>query len=831
MIKESTGIAIISGERNITFSELLQRIALYSQKSPMKAGERMLIFSENREGWIYAFYSVWANHGIAVPVDASSTVSDVAYIINDCNPACVWTSREKMEVMKAAVKETGKPVDIHLIDDYETAETDGTKAEITYKEEDTALIIYTSGTTGSPKGVMLSFQNILVNVHAVSEEVPIFTPERRTLILLPLHHVLPLVGSVVMPLYVGGGVAICPSMSGPDIMDTMQRGKVAIMIGVPRLWQTLYGGIKKKIDASALTRGLFSLCARMNSVAFSRFVFKTVHKKMGGHIKYLVSGGAALEREIALGLQTLGLELLEGYGMTEAAPMIAFTRPGDLVPNCVGKPLPAMDCKIQNGEVCAKGPNVMQGYYNRPHETASVIDKDGYLHTGDLGYFDDHGRLYLTGRCKEIIVLSNGKNVQPSEIEHKLEQYTERVKETAVVQDGDMLRAIIVPQEEWARNLTDEEVEETLKREVLEPYNLTVTNYKKLMSLFVYRGELPRTRLEKLQRYKLKDILAAGTSADSQERTMEETEDPTFEEYHILKTYIEEEKQIQLHPTDHIETDLAFDSLDMVALQGFIQQTFGTNVNAADMPGFKNIQALAEHVAYSKTRMEVKIEDWHEFLNTDSSHLVLPHGNLGMPLLLKSSRLLFKVYNRLSFKGTENIPAHGPMIIAPNHQSYLDGALVSIGLPMKILRDSYFYATEEHVQGALRQYYARHNNIIIMERGNLRDSILKLAEVLKRGKNVIIFPEGSRTRTGKLADFKKTFAILSRELQVPILPVCIRGAFEALPRSRHFVSPHKIEVEFLTPVVPDRNLSYDEIANQVKQVINRRILDAMRDSE
>ena len=831
MIKESTGIAIISGERNITFSELLLRIALYSRKSPMKAGERILIFSENREGWIYAFYSVWANHGIAVPVDASSTVSDVAYIINDCNPACVWTSREKMEVMKAAVKETGKPVDIHLIDDYETAETDGTKAEITYKEEDTALIIYTSGTTGSPKGVMLSFRNILVNIRAVSEEVPIFTPERRTLILLPLHHVLPLVGSVVMPLYVGGGVAICPSMSGPDIMDTMQRGKVAIMIGVPRLWQTLYGGIKKKIDASALTRGLFRLCARMNSVAFSRFVFKAVHKKMGGHIKYLVSGGAALEREIALGLQTLGLELLEGYGMTEAAPMIAFTRPGDLVPNCVGKPLPAMDCKIQNGEVCAKGPNVMMGYYNRPHETASVIDKDGFLHTGDLGYFDDHGRLYLTGRSKEIIVLSNGKNVQPSEIEYKLEQYTEHVKETAVVQDGDMLRAIIVPQEEWARNLTDEEVEETLKREVLEPYNLTVTNYKKLMSLFVYRGELPRTRLEKLQRYKLKDILAAGTSADSQEKHMEEAEEPTFEEYHILKTYIEEEKQIQLHPTDHIETDLAFDSLDMVALQDFIQQTFGTNVNAADMPGFKNIQALAEHVAYSKTRMEVKIEDWHEFLNTDSSHLVLPHGNLSMPLLLKSSRLLFKVYNRLSFKGTENIPAHGPIIIASNHQSYLDGALVSIGLPMKILRDSYFYATEEHMQGAFRQYYARHNNIVIMERGNLRDSILKLAEVLKRGKNVIIFPEGSRTRTGRLTDFKKTFAILSRELQVPILPVCIRGAFEALPRSRHFVLPHKIEVEFLKPVVPDSKLSYDEIANQVKQVINRKILDATRNCE
>ena len=212
------------------------------------------------------------------------------------------------------------------------------------------------------------------------------------------------------------------------------------------------------------------------------------------------------------------------------------------------------------------------------------------------------------------------------------------------------------------------------------------------------------------------------------------------------------------------------------------------------MPGFKNMQALAEHVAYSKTRMEVKIEDWHEFLNADSSGLVLPQGNLSMPLLLKSSGLFFKAYNRLTFKGKENIPAQGPIIIAPNHQSYLDGALVSIGLPMKILRDSYFYATEEHVQGSLRQYYARHNNIIIMERGNLRDSILKLAEVLKRGKNIIIFPEGSRTHSGKLTDFKKTFTILSRELQVP-------------------------------------NISYDEIANQVKQVIGRRTLDARKYSK
>jgi len=163
------------------------------------------------------------------------------------------------------------------------------------------------------------------------------------------------------------------------------------------------------------------------------------------------------------------------------------------------------------------------------------------------------------------------------------------------------------------------------------------------------------------------------------------------------------------------------------------------------------------------------------------------------------------------------------MIIAPNHQSFVDGAVLSAGLPMKVLNNSYFYATEEHVQGALRKTFANHSNIILMERGNLRDSILKLAEVLKQGKNVIIFPEGSRSHTGRLTNFKKTFAILARELQIPILPVCIKGAFEALPRTKSFITPHQIEVDYLAPIMPDSNRSYDDIADEVKQAIDKKL--------
>lgn len=816
MIKESENIAIIAGERQVSYREMLEYIHVYAQKTPRVRGARTLIFADNSEGWIFAFYSVWANGGIPVPVDASSTVSDVAYIINDCQPVSIWTTAKRLDVVKGALAETGKEAELLLIEELETAPTLGQKASIEYQKNDTAVIIYTSGTTGSPKGVMLSFENILVNVRAVIEEVPIFNEHRRTLVLLPLHHVLPLVGTVIMPIYGGGGIAICPSMSGPDIMVTLQRGKVAIMVGVPRLWQTLYGGIKKKIDEKWISRTLFDVCAKIGNPALSRFIFKAVHEKLGGHMKYMISGGAPLDREIAMGLETLGLDFLEGYGMTEAAPMIAFTRPGDLVPGSVGLPLSVMEVKLVDGELCAKGPNIMKGYYNREEETAAVIDKEGFLHTGDLGRLDKKGRIYITGRSKEIIVLSNGKNVQPAEIEYKLEKYADRVKEAAVVQDGDLLKAIIVPQKEWAGERSDSELEEALKREVLEPYNLTVTNYKKLMSLMVYRGDLPRTKLEKLQRYKLKEILEGAATPLSKEESVNE---PIIEEYQIIKKYIEEEKKIQLHPTDHIETDLAFDSLDMVALEGFIKQTFGMEIKAGTMPSYANIEALAQHIAQSKTRMEVETEDWHDFLLSDTSALELPRGSFLLALSKNLSGLYFKLYHRLEIKGVENLPAKGPFIIAPNHQSFLDGPMVAAALPMKVLYDTYFFAKEDHVRNAVRKAYARNNNIILMERSNLRNSILKLAQVLRGGKNIVIFPEGVRTGTGKIGTFKRTFAILSEELNIPIIPVRITGAYEAWPRTSKFARPRKIVFEYLPVVYPEKGISYDVLTEKVKKII------------
>ena len=826
MIKEYKNIAIMAGERNITYIQLLDYINLFSKYTPQGKGNKTLVFSENREGWIYAFFSIWQNKGVAVPVDASSTVSDVLYILNDCRPQCIWTSKERLNVARDAVQESGLPIQILLIDDYEQAVCPAREGKMYIQEDgiftadnqDMALIIYTSGTTGSPKGVMISYANLYANCHSVTVDVHIFGETRRTLILLPLHHVLPLVGTVIMPILAGGGVAICPTLSGPDIMNTLVSGKIAIFVGVPRLWTTIYLGIKKKIDASPVARTLFKLCEWAKSPKLSRIIFKAVHQKLGGNLIYCVSGGASLDTEVGCGLRTLGITMLEGYGMTETAPIISFTRPGDVIPGCVGKPMSTVKVKIVNGEICVKGPNVMLGYYNRPEETAQVIDKDGYVHTGDLGYLDELGRIHITGRSKEIIVLSNGKNIQPAELEFKLEKYDQYVKEVAVTQDGDMLRAIIVPQETWAANLSDAEVEEKLKRLVIEPYNRTVVNYKKLMSLFVYRGSLPRTKLDKLQRFKLKDLIKdAGKTEVLTTEKLQVNETP---EMKILREYIEEEKKLTVKPTSHIETDLAFDSLDCVSLEGFIERTFGVQMKSSTFAQYANVQEIADYITQHKTRSEVENTDWNAILASDTSNLSIASTWRIHTKVVRMMHRYFEKHNNLKVNGVENIPLEGAFILAPNHQSAIDGNICTAGLSTEVLRNTYYYATEEHIKGYPLQLMARHNNVILMQHHNLKDSILRMAKVLKQGKNLVIFPEGARTHNGQIQAFKKTFAILSKELNIPIVPVRIEGAFEAMPRGTRHLGKNKITVTYLPVVKPEPEDTYQQLSDKVRNAIS-----------
>ncbi len=830
MLKDFNKDAIITLDHSVSYREMLQRISLFSIHIPSSSSEeasmpveqrrKVIIFSENREGYVYAFFSVWLNRGIAIPVDAMASVQELAYLISDCQPVAIWASKSREQAVRDALAEAGIDAKVLLIDDYEReaipAETP--LAKIDYEMDHTAIIIYTSGTTGNPKGVMLSFCNLLTNLRAVSEEVPILRPSRRVLTLLPLHHVLPLQGTMLVPLIIGAGIAISPSMAADDLMQTLQVGKVGAIVGVPRLWQTLYKGIKKKIDASFVTRSLYNLCKTANSPWLSRTVFKKVHQMLGGHLEACVSGGAALDPSLWKGMHVLGIDLIEGYGMTECAPIIAFSRPDDLRPGCVGQSLPSCQVEIKDGEICAKGANVMQGYYKRHDATAEIIDADGWLHSGDLGYMDEQGHVFITGRKKEMIVLSNGKNINPEELEQHLQEDTLRVKEAAVVEADNVLKAIICPQAKWAKDKSMAQIEEELKREVVDKVNSEVASYKTIQGIFVYNGELPRTRLDKLQRFKLAAVVETCKSNKDNTRTFV-AEQPTTEEFVLIHQYIQKEKKADALAEDNLVTDLGFDSLDMVEFECFLDQTFGIEMTQKEILSCPNIGKLAEYIRQNKTRVMMEDINWRQLILSDKRQIHIPEMSASGWWIVKGLKAMTKSYFSMRQTGMEHIPQTGNFIMVANHQSYLDVLFLTQGMPKEQFLNTRFFAKEEHVSSGFNKRFAASHGVIVLKKAKMKDSILNLGQALRAGHNLVIFPEGTRTLDGHLNEFRPTFAILSMTLGIPVVPVCIKGAFEAMPKHQKMPKRSHVSVEYLPILHPADFKSETDMTEAVRQII------------
>ncbi|MBN1302424.1 MAG: AMP-binding protein [Melioribacteraceae bacterium] len=807
-LKNHNNTAIVNGDQKISYDQLISEINYYSSLTKSISADKVAIFAENSPGWIYTLYSAWKNESTVVPIDFMSTAEDVFYILNDCKPEIVFTSLQCEDVLSSAIENLDYKPEVFVIDNIESPSHKYDNLDFPdFDDDKTLLIIYTSGTTGSPKGVMLTKLNLLTNLLAVTNVIRIYTKDDRMLVLLPLHHIFPLLGTIVAPLYVGATIALSPSMSGEDIMNTLQANKITLVLGVPRLYALIRKGIKDKINKSVIAKLLFSIAEKVNSRSFSKKIFKQVHQKFGGHVKHMICGGAAFDIDVARDYKTLGFEILEGFGMTEAAPMITFTRPGRVKIGSPGEVLPASEIKIIDGEICAKGPNIMKGYYNRPEETSEVLI-DGWLHTGDLGYLDEEGFLFVTGRRKEIIVLSSGKNINPEEVEQKLTG-SDMVSEAAVFLKDEQLHAVIVPDFVKMKELEVSNYEEAFRWKVIDKYNQKVTPYKKISGFTLYNEPLPRTRLSKLKRFMLSELIV-----NSNKNKSADVIEPDTEEYRIIKNFLSQQKDITIHPKDHIEMDIGLDSLDKVTLQVFLQSTFGVVLKDEHLMQYSTVEKLAEFIAESKSKIEVEEINWGEILQ-EKIPLKLPESWLTWSVFKFVSKLVLRVYFRLKVDGQEKLP-EGPIIITPNHQSFYDGMFVSIFLKNKLFRKTYFYAKEKHVANKLMKFIADKHNIIVLDiNKELKQSLQKMAAVLEKGKSLIIFPEGTRTTDGSLGKFKKTFAILSKELNVPIVPVSIKGAFEALPKGKLIPKPFKkIRIKFLDPVYPE-NHSYENLTNIV----------------
>jgi long-chain acyl-CoA synthetase len=787
--------AIISRQGDCTYQQLLQHIQQYALLFDNKGYSKVAIYSENRIEWFFTFYAALQNSCIAVPVDFLASAEDVGYILNDCQPELVFISEGMREAYSKAEKICQYKPEVIVFENHPPVHDQEASVWIGPEDNDTiAVIIYTSGTTGSPKGVMLSYTNLLANIRAVVE-AKIYHSESQVLVLLPLHHVFPLVGSMMATFYSGGTTVVCPSMLSTDLMKTLADNAVTVFLGVPRLYELIYRGLMTKINKSLLARTFLKLVYATKSRKLGKTLFKKVHNGLGGHLNFMIAGGAALNKEVGTFFYSIGFDILEGFGMTEAAPMITFPRPGRVKIGSTGEALPGMTVEIRDGEIVAKGPNVMLGYYNRPDETAEVL-KDGWLYTGDLGRFDDEGFLYITGRKKEIIVLPNGKNINPVELEQKLEFYSKAVKEAGIFMHKEMLHAAIVPEYKF---LTDNGITDLnlyFRDEVIAPFNAELSSYKRIMQFTLVKNDLPRTRLSKLQRFKLEELIEETESKKSK------SEEPVTAEYLAVKSFIESQVDLDISPDDHLVFDIAMDSMGKMGLIDFIEQKFGIKFDEEQLLKFPSIANIAEYIGANKLFHKEESGSWSGNLK-ESEPIELPKSSFLYHLIISSVRGFFGLFYKFKVNGMKNIP-EGPCFIAPNHQTKLDPFVVLSCLDKKTLKGTYSYAKRDHVKSKLRQWAARRTNVIVMDLSkDLKESIHKMAEVVKLGKKILIFPEGTRTRTGDMGDFKKTYAILSAELNIPILPVAISGAYEAMSSGKKKIkSGSKIIVEFLPPVEP-----------------------------
>jgi long-chain acyl-CoA synthetase len=473
-------------------------------------GDRVALISENRPEWAIAFLAITSMGAVAVPLDAMQRREEIVPLLDDSESKAVILSRKFVETIQGTRTE-GR---IILMEEFDKLPSVVNRQPSAVGLEDLASIVYTSGTTGSPKGVMLTHGNIMSNVVTVASLFDLGVGD-NFLSVLPLHHTFETTAGFLAPFYKGCTITYAESLKSYNLLRNMQETGVTVMCGVPLLYQLFVDGIRREVEEKKMT-GIFNFLFSLSRfflkfIGFNigNYLFSMIHAKFGGKIRFFVTGGAAIDPSILHDFELMGFTMLQGYGLTESAPILTANTLKENRLGSVGKPVPGVRIKIAGsepaGEILAAGPNIMKGYYKRKDLTGEVL-KNGWLYTGDVGYLDKDGFLFITGRLKDVIVTASGVNVYPEEIEFWLKKLPS-VKESCVlgvkVKEGlrrgsEEVVAVIVPDERF----TQEQVKSTIG-----DLNQKLAEYKRIAKIIFWKGELPKTRLQKVKRFAVRKEL------------------------------------------------------------------------------------------------------------------------------------------------------------------------------------------------------------------------------------------------------------------------------------------------------------------------------------
>lgn len=825
--------------------EMAGRTAAWLALIGVAPGDRCAILADNDARWCAAFLGVLRCGAVAVPLDTHYSADQVRTLLADCSPRVIFTSSRYLDTARQAVAGADASIRIVLLAGELPAPGSGPGAKDTVSFEgmvsarmpapplpacpatpaDPAVILYTSGTTSDPKGVVLTHGNLMAERAAALSVVQV--DERDSVLgVLPLFHALALVANLLLPLSIGARVVFLETLNTAELLRALTERGITVLACVPQFFYLIHQRVMTEVRRAplplrALFRMLLALNARLRRAGINagRLFFPQVHARVGPRMRLMVTGGSRFDPTVGDALHALGFTILQAYGLTETSGAATLTRPGDRL-DTVGLPLPGVEIRIaprddggdgQDGEVLIRGPIVMQGYFNR-RETVRVPDtgteagtlRDGWLHTGDLGRLDAQGRLTITGRSKEVIVLGSGKNVYPEDVEAVYAR-SPFIREICVVglsrpgePAADRLYAVVVPDAEALRARKITNVGELLRFE-MEGASVHLPPHMRVLGYEIDHRPLPRTTTGKIRRFEVEQRLRAAAQqppADIAETGIDRewlaSDDvaPAVVELQRIKPGAAPRRDA------HLELDLGLDSMERVELLTALEQRYRVRLPEERVQELHTFGEVVEALLATPGAADLQdaAQPWDVLLSPDGNRTPwapwLQRRWLVPGTLLLAAKALFLLLRpavRVQVSGLSHLPPHGPYLICPNHESYLDPLFLVPALPWRIARQLFSVGASEYFETPLMRWLSMQLNVVPVDPdASLVPAMQAGAAGLRDGRVLLLFPEGERSIDGTVRRFKKGAAILSRHLQAPVVPVSVEGVFPIWPRNRPF---------------------------------------------
>ncbi len=781
------------------------QVATLLQSRGLAKGDQVVLWGPNSPQWVLILFGCLRAGVVAVPLDLRSAPDYVERVISRITPKLAFTSRftpkndADLGVPEIAFEELEGA--IHGLPE---------PSLVDIEPDDLAEIMFTSGTTGDPKGVMLTHRNLTANIEGISQYITCDTSS-RLLSILPLSHMYEQMGGLLAVLHFGASVTYPTSRQPTVLARTMQERRITTMLLVPQGLELLMNGIEREVrrQGKEALWGKLLKVAEKTPFGLRRKLFGRVHRQFGGKLDFIVSGGAALDPELGRKWELMGVKIVQGYGATEASPVISNHTIRERRPDSVGRPLPNVEVVISDeGEILARGDNISPGYWNAPEQTASTF-QDGWYKTGDLGYFDDEGFLHIRGRVKDMIVLPSGQNVYPDDIQAVLNRHPS-VTDSSVVGlprgSGVEVHAALI--------LNDTEDAEP----VVAWANAQLAEQQRVRGFTVWPDEdFPRTHTLKVRKPVLIERLL-GNMTPVEAAPSRPTESGSGQQG--PRGLVEIVAEVAMLDTASVEPDMTLgddlnlDSLGRVELLSAIEADLGVYLDESQIEPETTLRQLGQILEEGASNPPVtKFPDWGMDwwcrLTRDFLQRLLVFPIMRLPYGLR-------ITGREKLEGVK-----GPVLFASNHSLGLDNPLIIKAIPSSWRRRLAIAGAaalwRNPVFWVLNPLLG--NGFPIAQSGSVRPSLENMGKILDNGWSVLIYPEGELTVGGPIKSFMNGTGMVAVEGRLPVVPMKLHINRLGSPAKFPVLRRGSVEIRFGEPITFPPTTAYQDATNAIEDAV------------